>query len=322
MIARKHHYVPQCYLKGFSINRNNPKLYVVDINERRAFTTAPTNIAAERDFHKIDLDNVPSDAVENSLAQFESELSKALGRIISSYSISDKNDRALLFNLLGLLAVKTPRLLEMMRDLDERMAKVIGDLVTSTPEIWESQINQAKANGFIKNDADTSREKMKEFLRRGEWKVEVDPGQHLHREFKTFDKILPYIFCRKWVLLKAPPDTTGFISSDHPMCLMWSDPKRYNSIGGPGLGLLDTNIIFPVSNELALVGAIEGDEVGLEASEMQISAINGIIIMNAERQVYARDSDFAYVINSNGKIMRGDSLHSDSCCVRPHTHNK
>jgi hypothetical protein len=54
MTARKHHYVPQCYLKGFTRHRDDPKLFVIDAKERRCFRTSPANVAAERDFHKID----------------------------------------------------------------------------------------------------------------------------------------------------------------------------------------------------------------------------------------------------------------------------
>jgi hypothetical protein len=54
MTARQHHYVPQCYLKGFVKDRKKPKLFVVDCKERRSFSTSPDNVAAERDFHRID----------------------------------------------------------------------------------------------------------------------------------------------------------------------------------------------------------------------------------------------------------------------------
>src|SRR4051812_29790680 len=94
MTARRHHYVPQCYLKGFCRHRGKPKLFVVDTKHLRTFSTPPANVAVERDFHAVDIEGVPTDALENSFAQFESDLSRSLERIIATRSISDKVDRA------------------------------------------------------------------------------------------------------------------------------------------------------------------------------------------------------------------------------------
>jgi hypothetical protein len=57
--AKRHHYVPQCYLKGFAEDRDNPKLFVIDGKEQRSFCTAPANVAAERDFNRIEVDGYP-----------------------------------------------------------------------------------------------------------------------------------------------------------------------------------------------------------------------------------------------------------------------
>ncbi|WP_265923371.1 DUF4238 domain-containing protein [Cupriavidus nantongensis] len=54
--ARNHHYVPQCYLKGFARNRSkNAQLFVVDTKTKRAFVTTPRNLAAQRDFNRVEI---------------------------------------------------------------------------------------------------------------------------------------------------------------------------------------------------------------------------------------------------------------------------
>jgi Protein of unknown function (DUF4238) len=94
MTARRHHYVPQCYLKGFCRHRDKPKLFVVDAKRLSTFATHPANVAAERDFHAVEIDGLSPDALENQFAQFESDLSHSLERIISARSIADEADRA------------------------------------------------------------------------------------------------------------------------------------------------------------------------------------------------------------------------------------
>lgn len=178
MTARQHHYVPQCYLKGFVKHREKPKLFVIDAKERRPFRTTPANVAVERDFHRIDVEGFPADALENAFSRFESELSQALERIIAARSIRDDNDRAYLFNLIGLMATKNPRLRETMRAAQEQTAKIIMDLATSTPQRWAAHIKRAKEDGFIEKDADEDYRKMREFVEKGEYTFDVLPSGH------------------------------------------------------------------------------------------------------------------------------------------------
>src|SRR5271163_3012576 len=148
MIARRHHWVPQCYLKGFAKDPDKPQLFVIDGKERRTFCTAPANVAAERDFHRIEVEGYAPDALENSFSGFETDLAKALGRIISGRALNDEQDRAYLLNLKALIAIKNPRHRENMRRAQEHTARIIMDLVTSSPERLASQVRRAKADGF------------------------------------------------------------------------------------------------------------------------------------------------------------------------------
>ncbi len=50
----------------------------VDALEQRAFRTSPLNVAAERDFHRIDAKGVAPDALENAFSGFEGELALQL----------------------------------------------------------------------------------------------------------------------------------------------------------------------------------------------------------------------------------------------------
>ena len=173
MTARQHHYVPQCYLKGFVADREKPKLFVVDAKQRHSFSTSPAKVAVERDFNRIDIDGYAPDALENAFSKFEADLNQALKRIVAARSIKDDNDRALLFNLIGSMATKNPRLRENFRVASEHTAKVIMDLATSTPERWASQIRRPQKDGFVAADADTDYKKMREFVEREEYKVKT-----------------------------------------------------------------------------------------------------------------------------------------------------
>jgi hypothetical protein len=87
------------------------------------------------------------------------------------------------------------------------------------------------------------------------YRITVPTGRHLELEMKAFETVLPFFFHRKWVLFRAPVGATGFAASDHPVCLMWSDPEQRVKFFPPGHGFRRTQILFPISNELAVMGA-------------------------------------------------------------------
>ena len=96
---------------------------------------------------------------------------------------------------------------------------------------------------------------------------------------------------------------------------MWSDPKREGQFKGPGHGVPGTLVIFPLCNELALMGSFEGDEGTRDVTIEQVARINTIIALNAERQVYAHDSNFVYQMASHDRLMRGYEFLQDQATI-------
>lgn len=56
-MSRNHHWVPQCYLKGFTKGRSKKSLlYVTDFQAGRQFPTVPRNVAAGREFNRGEIE--------------------------------------------------------------------------------------------------------------------------------------------------------------------------------------------------------------------------------------------------------------------------
>jgi hypothetical protein len=313
MVARRHHYVPQYYLKGFSVPRKGKhQVFVFDREERKSFPTAIANVAAEKDFNRIELEGHALDAFENAVAKFEGKAAPALERIICARSIREGDDRAFLFNLVGLLAIRNPRHRRMWHDFEERIWKTVMDLVTATRDRWAGQVKRMRAAGYLTHEPDADYDKIRKLVVEDGFHIQVPTGRHIAQELEAFDAILPYLFERKWSLLKATRDSGGFVTSDHPVCLMWADPKRRSLFHGPGFGLHDTQIVFPICTQLAMIGAFEIVEEHRDAPEDLVAAINGTIIQYAERQVYARDLNFLYRFEQGEKPRKASKLISDT----------
>jgi Protein of unknown function (DUF4238) len=137
-------------------------------------------------------------------------------------------------------------------------------MMASNPEVWEKEMRRAKQEGSI--DASM--------------------------EFSLLPEIIALVASRKWMLFVASADATAFVTTDNPVTLTWFDQEA--ALYPPGLGLRNTQLIFPVSNELAAVGTFEYDARAISADEDFVAKINGNTILLRNRQVYARDSDFQY----------------------------
>ena len=218
--ARNHHWVPQCYLKGFAKSRSKKaKLYVIDAMARKAFRTTPRNVAAARDFNRIEVDELPPNAIENELSSFEGQVDKALERICVQREFSNADDRIFVFNFIALLAVRNPRRRESSRKFHEDVAKKLMNLTLATKERYESSLSSAVKNGFVSPGHDVTYAEACDFIERGEFKVNVPTTRHVALEMQSVDTVLPLLLGRKWVLLIAPNNSGGFVTTDHPVVL-------------------------------------------------------------------------------------------------------
>jgi len=76
------------YLTGFANDKD--QCFVVDAATRKAFTASTANIAAERDYNKIEVKGVPADALEKELGAFEGVISPGIKRVRETASFGEE----------------------------------------------------------------------------------------------------------------------------------------------------------------------------------------------------------------------------------------
>jgi hypothetical protein len=140
--ARRHHYVPQFYLRGFCKEPDHPRLFVVDTEKRTSFCTTPSNVAVELDFHTINNPGQPPDVIETKLAELEGAISAGLARIRASCSLQNDEDRALLFTFIALLLIKTPGMRHRISDAIGKAEMYRSQMMASNPKVWEKQMER------------------------------------------------------------------------------------------------------------------------------------------------------------------------------------
>jgi hypothetical protein len=318
MVARRHHYVPKCYLNAFAASKKGkqkPELLSFDATQRKCFRTAPDNVALEKDFNTIDLEGHPPDAFEKVLASVESDIAPALVRIVEAKSLANAEDREQLLRLIALLYTRNPRFRETIRTIGENLAKRKLEAALSSSNKWKAEVKKAQADGAIARDAVVDYDTVKQSYKAEDYALKLSNEASIVHELQAFEHALPALRERRWVLVEAPEDSPGFITCDHPVSLAWSEKPP--GPGAPGLRTPNTIVFFPLTPRLAIVGTLEGENGSATFTDGEVALVNGTTVLNAQRQVYASRGDFRYQIDLSQLARPASDLVTDEQFVRP-----
>ncbi|MCX5880736.1 MAG: DUF4238 domain-containing protein [Deltaproteobacteria bacterium] len=311
MKARHHHYLSQCYLKGFTKGGSKKsKLTVIDFKEKKFFETTPRNIGGIRDFNRVDIEGIDPNAVENSYAEFEGKAATALKQIEELLEI-DGTNKDCIFTLIALFAIRLPEQRENWRQFQAQILEKLMDLSLATKERWESQITQMKAGGYEAND-DISYEDIKTFHKSKAYKIEFPKEHHIRMEMFGINAILPYLQGRNWLLIQSTEESGPFITTDNPVNLSWNEPEKIPPIyrESPGFGQKSTQVYFPLSKNIALLGEFEGKKGLVRGNKQLVAMLNSKMLMFMFKQIYAPKIDF-YFLGHNGSILNGRRILKD-----------
>jgi len=289
-LARNHHFVPQGYLAGFTdTGTREGRLYVLDLQTQKAFATRPRNVAAQRDFNRIDVEDQRPDALEQALGDFEDRAIAVIRWVRDQGCLPEDNDFSYLLNLMCLLVVRNPRLRQSLTRAKQQGARIIMDRLVSDRRLWEHHMRKALEAGDIPV-SDVSFEQMKRFVEEEGYAIEIDQQDNLRSEFRIFDNILHSLADRCWSLLVAAADAPHFITSDHPISQVFKDPHQTGPIG---VELRQTELVFPLNSRQALLGVFEEQlPPRLVVEARDVAVINTRTLRTAERQVYSVESVF------------------------------
>jgi Protein of unknown function (DUF4238)/Ribosomal protein L7/L12 dimerisation domain len=309
-IARKHHYVPQMYLTGFANDKD--QCFVVDASTRKPFTSSTANIAAERDYNKIEAQGVPADALEKELGKFEGVIASGIKRVRETASFGENGkDREDIINLITLLAVRNPRTRNDMDKLYTELFQAMVAMPFEDSARWDAVVEQLKAAGQWPEGAPVDFEGHKKFVDENKNKLKPHQNVTLEMELGAIERMYPYFDARKWRILKAKDDSGGFVTTDHPVCVHRPGGLNYSQQFAPGLGLSDRDILFPLSSKVALMGRLEGDEDVMEVDRQTVASFNAMVMGYAMKQIYAADDQYSYTRPAPQALGNGSTLLQD-----------
>lgn len=290
--ARNHHYLPQCYLKGFAKSPNKKsQLHVFDLMTGKSFCTRPRNVGAVRDFNTVELEGHAPDVIEKIFSQFETEVAKILDEIRVSQEMPIGESFNIFLNFVAHLAIRNPSVRQSMNKFETDIIERISDLTLATKERYESTISQMKESGVDVNDSVTY-EDVKKFHDGKQYTIEIANIRNIELEMTGIDAVLPTLAARRWTVVRADEMSGYFISSDHPVSLVWTDPKLQGGFHPPGHGMRSTEIVFPVVKEMAIIGTFEDEERTVKANDRLVASINTRTFSYARKHIYSSKPAF------------------------------
>lgn len=294
--ARAHHFVPQCWLAGFTDTGDSKDgmLYVTDLRRRKQWRCKTSEAGHRRDFNRVDDPSVPDPLfVEKSLADVENDVAPLLKTLFQSRrSPKDGVELGTLVEFMAIQWIRLPAFRSLMDHLLE--SRLRKDL--KNPLSWSMALRRA---GVRPDGLGVDYSRAVAALNNEQIKFTANPGFYLKHgtsQLKVLDRGLKK---RCWYALMSP--SGQFIASDNPIML----DGHY----GQGIGFRNAElVIYPVNRHLLLCGALKPIDPPFVTRKI-IAMHNTFTMFRADEQVYSHRSDFHW-LDKNGKFQNDWKLFS------------
>ena len=279
----KHHFIPKCYLKGFTDGgENSSSFWAVPTNNEDPFLTNPNDACAQRDYYTVDHKN--SLIVEDFYAEkIEPKIIKAIDCIKISSILPPPEEMRYLILLLTTLYLRVPSHREVLEMPMRRTKEIV--------ESMSQDINVSNKDEFNYSKTDL-----------------------IKTELKLIDTVQECLSSKYFQLHVIEDDSLNVITSDKPFIL--SHPK-----GGKdfyfGLNTSNIEICVPITNKAILIARNEKMEEGtFTATKELVGLTNTKLALSARRFFYSKTEEIILVDDEisvyKHNISTNKSKHSDS----------
>ena len=201
------------------------------------------------------------------------------------------------------------------------MLRHVAELAVANETVREGLLRQSQIDGKLADISPQNYRSLHDFVPRGDYGFQMDREWHLGIELHSLENMVLTLAARRWSVLWSPSKSKGFITSDHPVCLTWSDEPPH-TFYPPGHALTGTSVLFPLHKHLALLGSFEGPSHSFELEADSVAVVNGEIIRHANKQIYGQAFDFEYQFPKTDKVKQGRELLNDRFVLNGRTHRR
>jgi hypothetical protein len=299
--ARAHHYVPQCWLAGFTDSgQKDGRLWQTDVNAHRQWPTSPLNAGHQRDFYRVYDPSKDPLVIETKLSEMEGLIAPILQRLDQKRRLPDADELTSLIIFMAIQFIRVPAFRPLLFGITDSVIRSRMAEVLATPESWE----QALRAWEIPAGAEGSDyQGMREFFQSGDFSLNLENENdwYLKSGFTAAADVMESLQKRYWGI--AVSNAGDFIASDNPVVM--------DGCAGERMGFENAGVvIYPVSRHLVLYGTRTPTPIPpMEPAE--VARHNTFMMMTASRYVYSHRDDFPW-LDAEERIQTDVSLFSKS----------
>lgn len=280
LTAKKHHYIPQFYLKRFadplaSQGRGKPVLWVYEKGKPIRSAT-PENEAHQNYFYAFGGKTGKQRSVEEVLAEIESEIAPLFERLDDPSYFFPADVKGRLAFFLALMFFRVPTGRSCIDELTERALAQDEDQFKKDCEVI---LGKTESSGSI--------EQLRQAFLSEQSQPKPSRGLNLERMFQAAEQLTPYLHALPWQIL-CTDGHAAFLTSDNPIfTVLPCEPGKAGL--GAGFGRPGVEIYFPLGSKhcLRITSNQRAGRVPLEGRRVRL--INKTLMMFARRFLYASE---------------------------------
>ncbi|MBV9888394.1 MAG: DUF4238 domain-containing protein [Acidobacteria bacterium] len=281
---RAHHFLPQCWLSGFTTTgENDGRLWVTDFKRRKQWPSGPGNAGHRRDFYRI------SDPALGDPVAFEKAFSRIESSIAPFLKVLNSHPRGLyrhewesLFVYMAVQWMRVPAFRPMLLRISDEIHRQIFADVLKTPESWAAFLKKC---GIAVDTPGAEYDRVVKFERNHDYSLSAEPEWFLDRGFKAIEHVASCLAERNW---RAALSSSGsFICSDNPVAM---DGPHGQLVGFKSADV----VMFPVNRHVLVYGTTSVCE-NRSTTRKRIAAHNTFTMLTADEQVYSHVADFCWL---------------------------
>lgn len=294
---RQHHYIPRFYLSGFVdpriLRRENRETLWVYEQSQVPRASSPAKEARRRDFYSYGEGLARNTTVEGWLSILEENVAPIIRSLRQTERNITESERELLALFVGITRVRTPAQRRLAENRINPFVNKIFKEAAADSSTFPAFIAQNYDPAYMENfdPADTLQvEALRQSILDGRLE-QASSGTdfELSSMIEVGRKIGELLFEMNWQVLRTD-DQEPFLTSDDPVVNFTMDERRNKLFLRQGETQPGVKVFFPLCREICvLVAKDRHPGYGYWTSRASVRALNKLLIMSADRWVYASE---------------------------------
>jgi hypothetical protein len=286
--TKRHHYVSQFVLRGFSNPRDGGRIYQMTTAGRGAPKAIGVRDAAVRKnlYRATDENGVVTNRHEGYLALIESKAAPTIQRLLEAPESMKSGDRATIAFFVAFQIMRTPAAAEQVTEAANMAFRMAATDMYSNKVEFAKNHRQKDGRDLAPDEIEQFRIDMLKAIGDGDVRISGENGAHFAAGFEHAIDNIPPLIAFDWLLLRAPAG--GFVTSDRGYAIHDPSPPFPWSAQGI-LSSPAAETLVPLTDTAALIM-----RPGTGASRFDVQEIAGEVVQRLNLRTFGWATGYVY----------------------------